>query len=138
MRDHPNAAAAFVFPREAQANPNIFYDGIRPRSFVEVLSRLSGRVGSYLRDVRAISSTSGAQQPAISSPDQELPLPQATATTVELETPPSPKASAPKPQAKPVVRVDKDSAKSPASGTGSATDKTYFRRNDRLYFIPGG
>lgn len=45
MRQNPTAVAAAQFGKEASANPSIFYDGTRPRTFSEVYALMASKIG---------------------------------------------------------------------------------------------
>lgn len=47
MNKDPNASAASMFPRAAQANKNIFYENGRELSLAEAFDKITGRVTSY-------------------------------------------------------------------------------------------
>lgn len=46
MKDNPNASAADLFPKEAQANPTIFYANGKPRSLNDVFALQTGKFGT--------------------------------------------------------------------------------------------
>ncbi len=51
----PNAAAARAFPAAAKANPSIFYDGDRARSFSEIRGRFETKLAARAGDIGLIA-----------------------------------------------------------------------------------
>lgn len=76
MKRNEDQAAASLFPRAANANRTIFYEGARPRSLAEVFDRLSAKV-----------ATSRSVEPAIRSAPSFAPQPYRTAPTPIPATP---------------------------------------------------
>ena len=61
MKQNEGQSAAVLFPRPAQANRSIFYEGARPRSLAEVFDRLSAKVaGQSFESVKPSAPTAPA------------------------------------------------------------------------------
>jgi hypothetical protein len=59
MNKDPNASAASMFPRAAQANKNVFYENGKELSLADTFAKVSGRITSYYTAAqnRSVSST---------------------------------------------------------------------------------
>lgn len=79
MRANEGQSAAALFPRAAQANRTIFYEGARPRSLAEVFDRLSAKVAGQsfepaARSASTPSPVAPAYKPAPPAPGPWRPL----------------------------------------------------------------
>lgn len=57
MEKNPSAIASQVFPSAAEANPNIFFDGKRPRTLAQVFDLMNNKVSKAQVSYREIAQT---------------------------------------------------------------------------------
>ncbi len=71
----PNAAAAYIFPREARANPNIFYEGNsgRARSLEEIYQNFKNKIDTQPETSKTPTETLVASAPITSIESEPLP-----------------------------------------------------------------